>query len=177
MGKRLLYGADGNGKEGGVMAETMTDVQKAIEQLGWNCQLFTTSLNEDQRSFSFASMHTVDTDNQTDFGPDQGHNYDEETGTATSNNFGFRKKDLRVLSPRNDDQSWHKGAQRKLAEKARRPVGEAEQLKSMLVSGMPLHIVAPLIDVELSDESDDDGGDDVGSFEHRHLENEEDHGI
>ncbi|KAJ6565996.1 hypothetical protein B0H10DRAFT_2112103 [Mycena sp. CBHHK59/15] len=122
--------ADTNGE---VMKATMTDVQKAIEQLGSrNRSTSTANLNEDARSFSFASTRddrtTDDEEDETDFDMSEG-------------------------------EGWHKGARRKLAEKARQAVAEAEKLEAL--SSGSSRMVVPPISVELSDESDAEDEDDV----------------
>ncbi|KAF8958503.1 hypothetical protein BDZ97DRAFT_1923678 [Flammula alnicola] len=123
--------------DGEVMKATMTDVQKAIEQLGRG------GGGEDRdgaRSFSFASTQDgADTDTDYDLSDVDG------TGNALNG----------------DD--WHKNAREKLAAKARRAVEEAEKLEAMMSSNDTSSIrrsVAPPIEVELSDESEaEDEGD------------------
>ncbi|KAL1742816.1 hypothetical protein HDZ31DRAFT_65600 [Schizophyllum fasciatum] len=112
----------------GVMKETMTDVQKALEQLG-------ARRDGDSRSFSFASTH-------------------DERDTETDTDYDMSDVDTQ------DGENWHKGARRKLAEKARRAVEEAEKLEQMMGSYRDgTRLVAPPIDVEMSDESDDEHDD------------------
>ncbi|KAJ6502678.1 hypothetical protein DFH09DRAFT_1375676 [Mycena vulgaris] len=115
--------ADPNGE---VMKATMTDVQKAIEQLGSRNRGSSANLDQDARSFSFASTRddrtTDDEEDETDFDMSEG-------------------------------EGWHKGARRKLAERARQAVAEAEKLAD-IASGGSSRMVAPPISVELSDESD-----------------------
>ncbi|KXN84942.1 Protein pob1 [Leucoagaricus sp. SymC.cos] len=128
-------GGSGNGAgRDEVMKATLTDVQKAIEQLGRN-----RGDNDDGgRSFSFASTRD-DRDTDTDFdlsdldGPGGGDGGDDVEG-------------------------WHKGARSKLAEKARRAVEEAEKLQAMMGGGTSgeRRNLAPPIEVELSDESEDE---------------------
>ncbi|KAF7302766.1 hypothetical protein HMN09_00911700 [Mycena chlorophos] len=119
---------DSNGE---VMKATMTDVQKAIEQLG-NRNRSNSVLDHDARSFSFASTRddrtTDDEDDETDFDMSEG-------------------------------EGWHKGARRKLAEKARQAVLEAEKLEA-LSSGPSTRISAPPIIAQFSDESEGEGDED-----------------
>lgn len=123
------------------MAETMTDVQKAIEQLGRNRPRLDSASNVgDDRSFSFASTHTGRDGDDTD------------TDLAES--------DIDGHSPQHSPgETWHKSARAKLAEKARRAVEEAEKLENMMnahqtQTSLSSRIVAPPIEVELSDESE-----------------------
>ena len=114
----------------GPMGETMTDVQKALEQLGRGG-----AGGEDHdgsRSFSFASTRD-DTDTDFDL---------SDVDTAGDGPNGAH---------------WHKDARAKLAAKARRAVEEAEKLEAMMSSNIAPGIqrsIAPPIEVELSDESD-----------------------
>ena len=115
-----------------MMKATMTDVQKAIEQLGRN------GGGEDgdgARSFSFAStMDGANTNSDTDFDLSDLDGADENE---------------------NDGEDWHKGARRKLAAKAKRAVEEAEKMEEMMGdNGDGRRAVAPPIEVELSDESE-----------------------
>lgn len=129
-------GAAGDGE---MMKATLTDVQKAIEQLGRN------RVDVDgERSFSFAS--TRDGGTESDFDMSDTDNVDE------SNTEG---------------EDWHKGARKKLAEKARKAVEEAERLEQMMGSHSAVaerRSTAPPIDVELSDESEDEGEHDRQDF-------------
>ncbi|KAF9445830.1 hypothetical protein P691DRAFT_244057 [Macrolepiota fuliginosa MF-IS2] len=112
------------------MKATLTDVQKAIEQLGRDH-----GDNDGGRSFSFASTRD-DRDTDTD----------------------FDLSDLDGADDAEDVEGWHKGARMKLAEKARRAVEEAEKLEAMM-GGLGANAErrsAPPIEVELSDESDDE---------------------
>ncbi|OAX43377.1 hypothetical protein K503DRAFT_862346 [Rhizopogon vinicolor AM-OR11-026] len=77
-----------------VMKATMTDVQKAIEQLGQNDR-------DGARSFSFASTRYGDTDRETD----------TETDGGTS-----------LREGEEDGEDWHRSARDKLAEQARKVV-------------------------------------------------------
>ncbi|KAL1702427.1 hypothetical protein EV121DRAFT_281858 [Schizophyllum commune] len=115
------------GSTDGVMKETMTDVQKALEQLG-------ARRDGDGRSFSFASTH-------------------DDRDTETDTDYDMSDVDTQ------DGENWHKGARRKLAEKARRAVEEAEKLEQMMGTYNGTRLVAPPIDVEMSDESDDEHDD------------------
>lgn len=121
---------------GEMMKATITDVQKAIEQLGRG-----NGQNEDgdgSRSFSFASSRD-----------------EQETDTD------YDMSDMDGVDP-DGGQGWHKGARRKLAAKARKAVEEAEKLEAMMggpgVSDADRREVAPPIEVELSDESEDEDG-------------------
>jgi hypothetical protein len=124
--------ADPNGE---VMKATMTDVQKAIEQLGNRNRSSSANLDQDARSFSFTSTRD---DRTTD---------DEEEDT-----------DFDV----SEGEGWHKGARRKLAEKARQAVAEAEKLEALSSGIGSSRLVVPPISAEFSDESDgeDDRDDD-----------------
>ncbi|KAL1940059.1 hypothetical protein VTO73DRAFT_9394 [Trametes versicolor] len=73
-----------------MMRATMTDVQKAIEQLGRNDR-------DGSRSFSFASSHG---------------DYSERSETETEDDHDADAED--------DEMGWHKGARAKLAERAQR---------------------------------------------------------
>ncbi|EDR12680.1 uncharacterized protein LACBIDRAFT_292707 [Laccaria bicolor S238N-H82] len=122
----------GNGGDE-VMKATMTDVQRAIEQLGRGGA-------DGEGSFTFASSHGGDTEtDDTDF---------EMSDTERANDV-------------NGAQDWHKGARTKLAERARRAVENAEKLEAMTTgigssSGTGRVVSAPPIQAELSDESDDE---------------------
>jgi len=117
----------GSVPDGEVMKATMTDVQKAIEQLGRGA---TTGEDGDgARSFSFASTR-------------DGHD------TETDTDFDFSDVEAPLDA---NGQDWHKNARRKLADKARMALESAQKLEEMM-SGKDLR--RPPIDVELSDESD-----------------------
>ncbi|KAF7307159.1 hypothetical protein MIND_00509500 [Mycena indigotica] len=120
-------GVDGNGE---MMKATMTDVQKAIEQLGSRNRSNSVNFDHDARSFSFASTR------------DERTSDDEETDFDIS-----------------EGEGWHKGARRKLAEKARQAVAEAEKLEA-LSTGLSSRTSAPPIEVDISDESENEGDDD-----------------
>lgn len=137
------------------MRATMTDVQKAIEQLGGPAD----DNDDGARSFSFASTKGGDTEtDDTDFDPSDVDKVPNE--------------------------NWHKSARRKLAAKARRAVENAKQLEALMdgASGSARRTVAPPIEVEISDESDaEDGGDHTRTnyFRRTHpgiLEEEENEG-
>ncbi|KAF8652266.1 hypothetical protein AX16_004482 [Volvariella volvacea WC 439] len=117
-----------SGGDGEVMKATMTDVQKAIEQLGKGRGM--TEDGDGARSFSFASTRDGETDTDIDL-----------SDMDTMDNSG--------------GEAWHADARKKLAEKARKAVEEAEKLEAMMNGN---RVVAPPIDVELSDESDDEDG-------------------
>ncbi|TRM67427.1 hypothetical protein BD626DRAFT_100674 [Schizophyllum amplum] len=119
----------------GVMKETMTDVQKALEQLG-------ARRDGDGRSFSFTSTQ-------------------DDRDTETDTDYDISDVDTQ------DGENWHKGARRKLAEKARRAVEEAEKLELMMGSYRDgERLVAPPIDVEMSDESEDEHDEHDDRFDH-----------
>lgn len=121
--------------DGEVMKATMTDVQKAIEQLGRNNG---SSVRDDARSFSFASTRTGDddlTDRDTDTDIDMDTDR-EDTGGG-------------------DD--WHRDARAKLAEQSRIVV--EEQKKKEEEENPIVRSVAPPIEVEMSDESEGEEGD------------------
>ena len=132
-----------------VMKATMTDVQKAIEQLGRN----NGGSVRDDRSFSFASTKTGDADTDTDIDMDT----DRDTDAA------------------GDD--WHRDARVKLAEQARKVV--AAQKKKDEEEAEIVRSIQPPIEVELSDESegedDEDGHRHRMDFgrEHPHIPEED----
>ncbi|KAK0207084.1 hypothetical protein DFS33DRAFT_1318863 [Desarmillaria ectypa] len=121
--------------DGEVMKATMTDVQKAIEQLGRGNGM--TDDADGARSFSFTSSRGGrDTEEDTDF--------DMSDADAAGD----------------EGEGWHKGARRKLAEKARQAVEDAERLEMIGMSRSSSNrTYAPPIPVELSDESEDEGDD------------------
>lgn len=128
-----------DGADSEVMRATMTDVQKAIEQLGRNDR-------DGAQSFSFSSSRDGDTDRETD-------------GTETDGEIG---------------EGWHRSARDKLAEQARKVV-EAKTAKEAL-EAQEVHgrTSAPPIDVEMSDESEDD--EDDSAFHHlQHMQFTRDH--
>ena len=118
-----------------MMKATMTDVQKAIEQLGRD------NVGEDgdgARSFSFASTRDgANTENSdTDF------DLSDFDGTGINGND-------------DDGEDWHKGARRKLAAKAKRAVEEAKKLEAMMGDNENgRRAIVPPIEVDFSDESD-----------------------
>jgi hypothetical protein len=115
-----------------MMKATMTDVQKAIEQLGGGVR----EDGDGARSFSFAS--TMD-------------------GANTENSdTDFDLSDLDGMEANwNDGEDWHKSARRKLAAKAKRAVEEAEKLEEMMgENGYTTRAVAHPIEMEFSDESE-----------------------
>lgn len=136
--KASMDGSIHSAGDGEVMKATMTDVQKAIEQLGRRREH-----PDESRSFSFTSSRDDrDTDNDTDLDFDLDDPSDNDGG----------------------GENWHKGARKKLAEKARRAVEEAEKLEMIMGAGRSK---APPIEVELSDESE--GEDDPEEHEHTHT--------
>lgn len=119
--------------DGEVMKATMTDVQKAIEQLGRGTP---SGDGDGARSFSFASSRD---------------------GADTDTDYDMSDMDGTAEGVAGDD--WHKTAREKLAAKARRAVEEAEKLEAMMgnTESSSVHrSVAPPIEVELSDESEDE---------------------
>ena len=116
-----------------MMKATMTDVQKAIEQLGRD------DAGDDgdgAMSFSFASTRDgANTENSdTDF------DLSDFEGTGINGN---------------DGEDWHKGARRKLAAKAKRAIEDAEKLESMMGNNENgRRAIAPPIEVDFSDESE-----------------------
>jgi hypothetical protein len=146
-----------NGSEE-MMKATITDVQKAIEQLGRGHGPNEDGDGDGGRSFSFASSRDVETDTDYDMSDVDGPDAD-------------------------GGQGWHKGARRKLAAKARKAVEEAEKLEAMIggagIMEAERRIAVPPIEVEVSDESEDDDGDftshsSVYRREHPHITEEDD---
>ncbi|KAG6864282.1 hypothetical protein C0991_010835 [Blastosporella zonata] len=127
-----------------VMAATMTDVQQAIEQLGRRRNGSVGADGDEARSFSFMSSRGYGT---------------EGTDTETDMELDIDMSDVDGADSAGAGESWHKGARTKLAEKARRAVQEAEKLEAMMNGGAngSGRSVAPPIEVELSDESEDEG--------------------
>ena len=116
------------------MRATMTDVQKAIEQLGRDGS--GADDYDGARSFSFAST--------------------KEGGDTETDDTDFDLSDLDGSFQQGDKGDWHKNARRNLAAKAKRAVENAKQLEAMM-EGSPSasrRAVAPPIDVEMSDESE-----------------------
>ena len=113
--------------DGEVKKATMTDVQKAIEQLGRGRA--TGEDGDGARSFSFASTKDGgDTETYTDF------DFSDVEAPLEANG-----------------EDWHKNARRKLADKARMALESAQKLEQMMSEK---ELRRPPIDVELSDESD-----------------------
>lgn len=129
------------GTNGEVMRATMTDVQKAIEQLGHKDDF------DGSQSFTFSSSREDSTDQETDHDTDA------------------------------DGQDWHKGARRKLAEKAKKAV-EEQAARDAAEGRLPGRSTAPPINVEMSDDSGDEadgpsGGPSNGFRQHPHIPEEE----
>jgi len=119
-----------------VMKATLTDVQKAIEQLGHN-----RGDNDGNRSFSFVSSQ-------------------DDRGTDTDTDLDLSDLDSGIGGDdREDVLGWQKGARMKLAEKARKAVEEAKKLE-VIMGGQgkanERRPPAPPIEVEMSDESEDE---------------------
>ena len=116
-----------------MMKATMTDVQKAIEQLGHD------DAGDDgdgARSFSFASTR----DGATTENSDTDFDLSDLDGTGVNGN---------------DGEDWHKGARRKLAAKAKRAVEEAEKLEAMMGDNENgRRAIVPPIEVDFSEESE-----------------------
>jgi hypothetical protein len=141
-----------------MMKTTMTDVQKAIEQLGRK------NVGDDgdgDRSFSFASTRDgANTENSdTDF------DLSDFDGSGINGN---------------DGEDWHKGARRKLAAKAKRAVEEAENLEAMMGNNENRRrAIVPPIEIDFSDESEVEDDADLtrsSNFRrnHRHIPEEDD---
>lgn len=128
--------------DGEVMKATMTDVQKAIEQLGKNGS----SVRDDARSFSFASTRTGGDGDLTDRETDTDMDMDTDRETDAGG----------------DD--WHRDARQKLAEQARIVV--EEQKKKEEEDTPVVRTVEPPIEVEMSDESE--GEEDEDDRHHTH---------
>ncbi|KAI9447510.1 hypothetical protein H4582DRAFT_2137033 [Lactarius indigo] len=103
---------------GEVMRATMTDVQKAIEQLGHKDDF------DGSRSFTFSSTRGESTDHDTDTDA--------------------------------DGEDWHKTARQKLAENAKMAAEEQAARESAEIRA-PTRSTIPPIDVEMSDDSGDEG--------------------
>jgi hypothetical protein len=143
---------------GEMMKATITDVQKAIEQLGRGRGPNEDGDGDGERSFSFASSRD-DQETDTDYDMSDMDGVDADGG-----------------------QGWHKGARRKLAAKARKAVEEAEKLEAMMggmgMSDAERRTVAPPIEVEFSDESEDeDGHSNVFQREHPHIPEEDEEAL
>ena len=126
-----------SGSDGEVMKATLTDVQQAIEQLGRPDHEVAED-SDRERSFSFASSRDGgDTETETDY-----ENSDVDIADAGIAGAG---------------EGYHIGARRKLAETARRALEEADKLNA-ITNSMPSgrRMVSPPINVEMSDESDDE---------------------
>jgi hypothetical protein len=141
--------------DGEVMKATMTDVQKAIEQLGRGGA--TGEDGDGARSFSFASTRDGgDTETDTDF------------------DFSDVEPPLEA-----NGEDWHKNARRKLADKARMALESAQKLEEMMSEK---ELRRPPIEVELSDDDESDPEDDftrISKFQRDHphiLEEDENEG-
>ncbi|KAI0340826.1 hypothetical protein BDW22DRAFT_1359658 [Trametopsis cervina] len=107
------------------MEATLTDVQRAIEQLG---------RADDRRSFSYSSSHGGDTDRSETETEGEAGDTDDEAAT-----------------------NWHRDARQRLAMRAQQQNEERQKRESGGSAPMtPLRVSAPPIDVELSDESEDE---------------------
>ena len=124
-----------SGSDGEVMKATLTDVEQAIEQLGRSDHEVAED-SDRERSFSFAS-HGGETETETD----------------------YENSDVDIAAPggAGGGEGYHIGARRKLAETARRALEEADKLNA-ITNSMPSgrRMMSPPINVEMSDESDDE---------------------
>ena len=116
-----------------MMKATMTDVQKAIEQLGHD------GVRDDgdgARRFSFASTRD---------------------GASTENSdTGFDLSDFDGIGINgNDGEGWRKAARQKLAAKAKRAVEEARNLESMMGHNKNRRVIAPPTEVEPENDAQD----------------------
>lgn len=124
------------------MKATMTDVQKAIEQLGKGRSL--TDDNDDgARSFSFASTRE---------------------GGETETDIEYDMSDVDGVDS-TQGESYHKDTRMKLAEKARRAIEEAKKLED-LMKGTPPRLTVPPVEVEVSDESEGEGDENQDFTDH-----------
>ncbi|KAF5389858.1 hypothetical protein D9757_003677 [Collybiopsis confluens] len=138
-----------NGNETGngeVMKATMTDVQKAIEQLGRK-RASSVEDGDGSHSFSFASTRE-----------------DRDTDRESETDYDLSDTD----NPEFGDEGHHKNTRQRLAEKARKALEEAGKLE-MMMGGMGAgnRSSAPPIAVELSDESE--GEDDAEDEDYTHT--------
>lgn len=144
VGHRKSLSAGGDGE---VMKATMTDVQKAIEQLGKGHS----GDGDGARSFSFASTKEPDTEVETDT--------------------DFSDVDA---GPEESREGWHKNVRAKLARNAQRAVEEAEKLEALMAAPTDRRLVPP-IEVEMSDESDDEHDHDREDYTSRSSQFQREH--
>ena len=130
-----------------IMKATMTDVQKAIGQLGRDVG----DDGDGARSFSFASTKDGENNDNSDTDVD----LSDFVGAGINGNGG---------------EDWRKAASRRIVAKAKRAVEEAEKLKSMMgVNENGRRAAAPPIEVDFSDESEvEDDADLTRSSKFRH---------
>lgn len=116
-----------------MMRATLTDVQKAIEQLGRGPD------RDGARSFSFASSR-------------DGASTDRDTSETEM------ESELEDNADADAGQGWHKDARQKLAEKARKAALREDREREREQAARQ-RMLAPPIEVELSDESEPEEGD------------------
>jgi hypothetical protein len=139
MSSTVQHRRIGSGSDGEVMKATLTDVQQAIEQLGRPDHEVAED-SDRERSFSFASSRDGD-------------------GGETETETDYENSDIDIADV--GGEGYHVGARRKLAmsvaETARRAMEEADKLNA-ITNSMPSarRMVSPPINVEMSDESDDE---------------------
>lgn len=144
------------------MRETMTDVQQAIEQLGQRRNNGAGGHTDDEgRSFTFSSMRESEsTDRESDIDMELETEGDEGTdGEGWNNQKNVRKRLAKKVSRANEEE------RREREREAQMEVVRARERGSIMASHM-----APPIEVELSDESEDEGDDD----HHHRVHDQED---
>ncbi|KAH7887418.1 hypothetical protein F5I97DRAFT_1860224 [Phlebopus sp. FC_14] len=122
--------------QGEVMKATMSDVQKAIEQLGRNDR-------DGAQSFSFASIREGDTDRDTD-------------GTETDGEIGIG----------DGGEGWHRSARNKLAEQARKVVEAKAAAEELPVRSATPPIEVEMSDESEGEGEGEGEGEDVDAFQH-----------
>ena len=138
LGEESFHNFAGSGDE--MMKATMTDVQKAIEQLGRD------DVGEDGDGSRYSFASTRDGENTENSDPD--FDLSDFDGTGINGN---------------DGEDWRKGAMKKAVAKAKRAVEEAEKLESIMgVNRNGWRTMAPPIEVDFTDESEmEDDADDL----------------
>lgn len=121
----------GTPSQGTVLHATMTDIQEAIERLGVRQE--TDDSASASRSFSFAS--TKDDTTTDDDGDDAEEDGDREYATG-----------------------WNKDARKVLAANAAKQQAQKAQASMLAAAALQSQLHHPPIDVEMSDESEDEGG-------------------
>ncbi|TFY59977.1 hypothetical protein EVJ58_g5442 [Rhodofomes roseus] len=129
--EELATGSNGAQRSGSaeVMQATMTDVQKAIEQLGRG--------NDESRSFSFMSSRSQSTDHSDAEDEREKDEDEDETG------YGWSKGARTMLAMRAQMENERREAQ--------------SRTDSTAGSGTPVRLSGPPHDFEVSDESEDEG--------------------